>query len=310
MTTKTKNAFSTGAKKLSDFQRKKTLVEPGEAIIKVSPGEVECKKQIRSEDNPGFTIESLTELGNDIEQNGQDQAAVLRPNPNPENGFKYEMVAGERRKRACEIKGLLLDAVVRNLTDQQVKRIQRSENVQREGLTQLELALALSADYESLGTLQLVADEWNKGLNWVAERLKYLEVMASDGAGRAAVEAGITADVATVVEIGRLEKIDPKAAAELVSRAETDQDMNLRTEVRTSLKRAKAIRIGGGKTKKAAPAPGKQPSSTVDEALAQLTEQITVKDALIKSLQDENGYLIQELQSARAKLGEVWKPEQ
>lgn len=306
------NAFSTGAKKLSDFQRKKPLVEPGETIIKVQPGEVECKKQIRTEGNPGFTVESLTELGKDIRQNGQDQPAVLRPHPDPNGKFKYEMVAGERRLRACEIEGLLLEAVVRNLTDHQAKRIQRSENVQREGLTQLEVALALKADYDELGTLQLVADEWNKKLNWVAERLKYLEAMERDGAGRAAVEAGITADVATVVEISRLENIDPIAAAELVSRAESDPDMNLRSEVRTGLRHAKESRGGGGQSKpKTTAAPEKQPQSSIEETLAKLTEQITVKDSLIQSLQKEKAYLTQALHEAREQIAELgkWKPE-
>ena len=42
-----------------------TQVE-GALIEKVNPGEIECVKQIRSQDNPGFSDESLRELADDI----------------------------------------------------------------------------------------------------------------------------------------------------------------------------------------------------------------------------------------------------
>lgn len=45
-TTKKPNAFGGAVNKLSDFQKQKAVQE-GERIIKVNPGEVECKPQIR-----------------------------------------------------------------------------------------------------------------------------------------------------------------------------------------------------------------------------------------------------------------------
>lgn len=311
----TKSTAGAGVTKLSDLQRKKPVVLEGELIRKVSPGQVECKSQIRSKDNPGFTEESLNELGSDIEQNGQGEPAIVRPHPNPASGFDYEMVAGERRLRSCALKGLLLDVVIRDLTDAQVKRIQRSENVQREGLTMLEIALALKADKLELGTLQAVADEWKKGLNWVAERLKYLEIMEDDGIGRAAVESGITADVSVVNDLNRLEKADPQAAAELLKRAEAEPELNIRTEVRGELQRAKgtgakAIRIGG-KKKPAASKPDAPTSTDPDPAtiIAQLQERISVQAAQIATLENERTYLQGELHEAREKLNNNWKPD-
>jgi ParB family chromosome partitioning protein len=301
-----KNAFGGAIQKLSDLQRKKPAAIEGELIQKISPNQIECKPQIRKKDNPGFTEESLLELGNDIEQNGQGEPAIIRRHPNPESGFDYEMVAGERRQRACALKGLLLDCVVRILTDQQAKRIQRSENVQREGLTQLEIALALKADYEELQTLQAVADEWKKGLNWVAERLKYLEVMEKDGAGRAAVEQGLTADVSVVNDLNRLENLDQEAAAELLARADAEPDLNLRNEVRTSLKRTKSIRIGRSTSPKTA---SPEKASTDDDPIAMLNELVAVQAAQIKTLEEANAYLTSELQEARNKLAGDWKPE-
>ena len=303
-TTKKPNAFGGAVNKLSDFQKQKAVQE-GERIIKVNPGEVECKPQIRGKQNPGFTQESLMELGDDIEQNGQAEPAILRPHPNPESGFKYLMVAGERRQRSCALKGLLLEAVVRDLTDAQAKRIQRAENVQRENLTQLEVALALKGDKEELGTLQAVADEWKKSVSWVAERLAYLDAVEQPGASRTAVQNGVTADISVVNDLARLERLDQAAAVELVQRAEEDPDLNLRNEVRTQLRTTKALRIKpGGKTKPAKPAA----NTDEDTELDVLKEQNAVLAEQVKALETEKEYLTQELEKARQQIAEQWKP--
>ena len=303
-TTKKPNAFGGAVNKLSDFQKQKAVQE-GERIIKVNPGEVECKPQIRGKQNPGFTQESLMELGDDIEQNGQAEPAILRPHPNPESGFKYLMVAGERRQRSCALKGLLLEAVVRDLTDAQAKRIQRAENVQRENLTQFEVALALKGDKEELGTLQAVADEWKKSVSWVAERLAYLDAVEQPGASRTAVQNGVTADISVVNDLARLERLDQAAAVELVQRAEEDPDLNLRNEVRTQLRTTKALRIKpGGKTKPAKPAA----NTDEDTELDVLKEQNAVLAEQVKALEAEKEYLTQELEKARQQIAEQWKP--
>lgn len=299
------NAFgrvaSATAKKLSDFQKKPTLND-GETIIGVSTGEIQCIKQIRNRNNPGFTKESLEELGDDIVQNGQIEPAILRVHPKPELGFKYLMVAGERRYLACEMKGILLKAVVRELTDAQAKRIQRSENVHSENLTQLDVAIALKADKDELGTLQAVAGEWNKSLNWVAERIAYLENVTGDGASREAVTKGITADISTVNDLSRLDRLDSEVAADLVQRADANPEMNLRTEVRTALRNTKALRVHGGTKPKA-----KSESTVPPEDLDKLREANTVLSAQIETLQAEIDYLKDELEKSRAAQTENWK---
>ena len=303
-TTKKPNAFGGAVNKLSDFQKQKAIQE-GERIIKVNPDEVECKPQIRGKQNPGFTQESLIELGDDIKQNGQAEPAILRPHPNSESGFKYLMVAGERRQRSCALKGLLLEAVVRDLTDAQAKRIQRAENVQRENLTQLEVALALKEDKEELGTLQAVADEWKKSVSWVAERLAYLDAVEQPGASRTAVQNGVTADISVVNDLARLERLDQAAAVELVQRAEEDPDLNLRNEVRTQLRTTKALRIKpGNKTKTAKPASNTDKGTELDV----LKEQNAVLADQVKALEAEKEYLTQELEKARQQIVEQWKP--
>jgi ParB family transcriptional regulator, chromosome partitioning protein len=231
------SAFGTKISKLSQIQKQGTAALPGERIEELDPALIDCQKQLRSEDNPGFTIESLTELANDLERDGQHEPVVLRKNPRKTG--RYLMVAGERRWRACKLKGLKLKAVVREMTDEQARRAQRAENIQRENLTQLEIAIALRDDKERLGTLERVGAEWNKGINWVAERIKFLEVVETDGVASKAVSEGVTADITAVNDLDRLEKADPAAAESIFEQAKADPNTNVRKVVREKLQRTK-----------------------------------------------------------------------
>jgi ParB family chromosome partitioning protein len=149
------------------------------------------------------------------------------------------MVAGERRWRACKLKGLKLKAVVRDITEEQARRTQRAENIQRENLTQLEIAIALRDDKERLQTLDKVAAEWNKGINWVAERIKFLEVVETGGVASKAVIDRVTADITAVNDLDRLEKTDPAAAESVIEQAKADPNANVRKMVREKLQGAK-----------------------------------------------------------------------
>ncbi|WP_321944812.1 ParB/RepB/Spo0J family partition protein [Burkholderia cenocepacia] len=240
------SAFGNKISKLSDIQKQGAAVAlPGERIEEIDPELVDCEKQIRSKDNPGFTLESLTELGNDMKRDGQHEPAVLRKNP--KKAGRYLMVAGERRWRGCKIAGIKLKAVVRDMDEEQARRVQRAENIQRENLTQLEIAVALRDDKARLGTLEKVAAEWNKGLNWVAERIKFLEVVEAGGHASQAVAQGVTADITTINDLHRLEKVDPAAAQAVIQQAKTDSTANVRKAIRGKLKDAKpSTKAGSG----------------------------------------------------------------
>ncbi|MEX3557242.1 MAG: ParB/RepB/Spo0J family partition protein [Burkholderia sp.] len=232
------SAFGNKISKLSQIQKQGAAAAlPGERIEEIDPELVDCEKQIRSKDNPGFTVESLTELGNDMKRDGQHEPAVLRKNP--KKAGRYLMVAGERRWRGCKIAGIKLKAVVRDMDDEQARRVQRAENIQRENLTQLEIAVALRDDKQRLGTLEKVAAEWNKGINWVSERIKFLEVVEADGHASQAVAAGVTADITAVNDLHRLEKADPAAAKAVIEQAKADPSTNVRKAVREKLQDTK-----------------------------------------------------------------------
>lgn len=268
------SAFGNKISKLSDIQKQGAAAAlPGERIEEIDPDLVDCEKQIRSKDNPGFTLESLTELGNDMKRDGQHEPAVLRKNP--KKAGRYLMVAGERRWRGCKIVGIKLKAVVRDMDDEQARRVQRAENIQRENLTQLEIAVALRDDKARLGTLEKVAAEWNKGLNWVAERIKFLEVVEAGGHAGQAVAAGVTADITTINDLHRLEKVDPAAAQAVIEQAKTDSAANVRKAIRGKLKDAKpGTKAGSGVNSRMRESPraddesekGKKPKAATDGA--------------------------------------------
>lgn len=91
------------------------------------------KYQPRTDMHP----ESLEDLANSIKAQGVVQPIVLRPI----NDDKYEIVAGERRWRACQMAGLdEIPAIVRGLSDKDAIALALIENIQRENLNPLEEA--------------------------------------------------------------------------------------------------------------------------------------------------------------------------
>ncbi|KVL70337.1 ParB/RepB/Spo0J family partition protein [Burkholderia ubonensis] len=304
------SAFGNKISKLSQIQKQGAAAAlPGERIEEIDPDLVDCEKQIRSKDNPGFTVVSLTELGNDMKRDGQHEPAVLRKNPKKPG--RYLMVAGERRWRGCKIAGIKLKAVVRDMDDDQARRVQRAENIQRENLTQLEIAVALREDKQRLGTLEKVAAEWNKGINWVSERIKFLEVVEADGHASEAVASGVTADITAVNDLHRLEKADPVAARAVIDQAKADPSTNVRKAVRDKLKDAKPANKGTAgkgvsrmretqpsKAKQAEPA--SDMAAVVADATAQaqvLCDQVGVLSKLLQERRDVFGSLADAMQS-------------
>ncbi|MEK3885385.1 ParB/RepB/Spo0J family partition protein [Paenibacillus sp. PL2-23] len=88
-----------------------------------------------------FDEDSIKELAESIKQHGVIQPIIVR------TVLKgYEIIAGERRFRASQYCGnTTIPAVVRTFTDQQVMEIALIENLQREDLNALEVAVAYQA---------------------------------------------------------------------------------------------------------------------------------------------------------------------
>ena len=121
-------------------------IDPIEEIVENTPKEdiVDIKlSELRS--NPyqprqKFDQEKLVELANSIKEYG-----VLEPIIVTKSIKGYEIVAGERRKKASELAGLeTIPAIIKDFTDSEMMQIALLENLQRENLTAIEEAEAYS----------------------------------------------------------------------------------------------------------------------------------------------------------------------
>lgn len=85
-----------------------------------------------------FNEDALQELADSIKQFG-----LLQPILVQDRKTYYEIVAGERRWRAAKLAGLKeVPVIIRNFTEQEIVEISLIENIQREDLNPVELAIA------------------------------------------------------------------------------------------------------------------------------------------------------------------------
>ena len=100
-------------------------------ISKIYPN----KKQPRK----NFEEKEITELSESIKNQGLIQPIVVRER----SGGMYEIIAGERRWRACQLAGLhSVSCVVMSVDDKNVYELALIENIQRENLNVVEEAKA------------------------------------------------------------------------------------------------------------------------------------------------------------------------
>ena len=98
-----------------------------------------------------FDEDKLNELALSIKEHGVVQPVIVRPN---EDGV-YELVAGERRWRACKRIGLeKIPAIVKHLSRKETSEIALIENIQREDLNPIEEADAYRTLMEEFGLTQ------------------------------------------------------------------------------------------------------------------------------------------------------------
>ena len=121
-----------------------------------------------------FDEEALRELADSIRVHGVIQPLVVRP---MEKGG-YQIVAGERRWRAARMAGLSeVPVVIRKLDDNETLEIAIIENLQREDLNPIELALGYQALMDQYGlTQEQVAQKLGKSRSVIANTIRLLKL--------------------------------------------------------------------------------------------------------------------------------------
>ena len=143
-----------------------------------SIGEIEIEKIFANPNQPrrDFNEEALQELADSINELGVIQPITLRK----EDDGNYMIIAGERRYRASKMAGLeTIPAYVRTAKDEQVMEWALIENIQREDLNAIEIALAYQKlmDDHNL-TQEKMAERVGKKRATVANYLRLLKLPA------------------------------------------------------------------------------------------------------------------------------------
>ena len=123
-----------------------------------------------------FDQAALEELAHSIQQLGIVQPITLRQ---MEDG-KYQIIAGERRWRASQLAGLTaIPAYIRTINDENVMEMALVENIQREDLNAIEIALAYEHLLEKSGmTQEKVSERVGKSRAAIANYLRLLKLPA------------------------------------------------------------------------------------------------------------------------------------
>ncbi|MEZ2337523.1 ParB/RepB/Spo0J family partition protein [Mucilaginibacter sp. RCC_168] len=124
-----------------------------------------------------FDEQALAELADSIKLQGLIQPITVRRI----NAHKYQLISGERRFRASKIAGLTqVPAYVRTANDQQMLEMALIENIQRENLNAIEVALSFQRMIEECNLKQEeLGDRVSKNRSTVTNYLRLLRLPPS-----------------------------------------------------------------------------------------------------------------------------------
>lgn len=144
----------------------------------------------RDQPRKDFDESALAELAHSISQHGVLQPLLVRPLI----GGGYQIVAGERRYRACRMAGVTeVPVVIRELSDSETMELALIENLQRENLTPIEEAKGFGVLMDNYGMSQEeVSQVVGRSRSAVANSLRLLNLPKeiSDMVERGEISAG------------------------------------------------------------------------------------------------------------------------
>lgn len=195
---KKKSGLGTGLSSLLGPEVASSSSNSGQDVFQVNVDHISpCPFQPRKH----FSEVELDELANSIRQNGVLQPIIVRQ----KNEDSYEIIAGERRWRACKKAGLrFIPVIVKEASDKEVLHYAIIENIQRENLTPIEESESyekLRSDYNY--THEELAQVLGKSRSYISNILrlnslddKIKEIVRSNGisAGHARALVGLSSE--------------------------------------------------------------------------------------------------------------------
>jgi ParB family chromosome partitioning protein len=146
---------------------------PGAAINEIDINKIEVNP---FQPRKNFDEESLRELASSIREIGIIQPITVRQL----NGDTYQLITGERRYKAASIAGLLtIPAYVRTAEDQEMLEMALVENIQREDLDSIEVAISYQRLLEEVGlTQENLSNRVGKKRSTISNYLRLLKLPA------------------------------------------------------------------------------------------------------------------------------------
>ncbi|MSR88238.1 MAG: ParB/RepB/Spo0J family partition protein [Candidatus Margulisbacteria bacterium] len=148
----------------------KSFLASGKTVINIPITEI---KPNAFQPRLHFDADALRSLSESIKQHGLAQPVLVR-----RSDIGYELIAGERRYRACLLVGLeVIPAIVKDMSDRESLKIALIENLERENLTPIEEAKGyqrLMGEFEM--THQALAEMFSKSRSAVTNKLRLLKL--------------------------------------------------------------------------------------------------------------------------------------
>lgn len=170
------NEDETGQEKKSDIEKTKTAVpiEPADKVNVVLNIPVNHIRANPHQPRKDFKREALDELADSIKKHGLIQPITVRYIGEK----RFELISGERRLRASKIAGEEeIPAYVREVNDEQMIAFALIENIQREELNPLEVAMGYQRLMEECNYTQgEVAERVGKNRSTVTNMMRLLQL--------------------------------------------------------------------------------------------------------------------------------------
>jgi ParB family chromosome partitioning protein len=168
-----KNALGRGLGALIDGVGKEVLEKKVEANLNISVDSIDANP---FQPRTNFDQQSLEELAASVKKLGIVQPLTVRE---ADNG-RYQLIAGERRLRAAKLAGLThVPAYIRTADDQAMLELALVENIQREDLDAVEVAISFQRLIEECRlTQEQLSDRVGKQRSTIANYLRLLKLPA------------------------------------------------------------------------------------------------------------------------------------
>lgn len=152
----------------SDNKQKAEKAQKPDSVV-----DINLVEPNREQPRKYFDEDALLELSESIKQVG-----LLQPILVQDRESYYEIIAGERRWRACKLAGLKeIPVIIRKFTEQEIVEISIIENIQREDLNPIEEAMAYKRLLDEFNLKQdEVAEKVSKNRTTITNSLRLLKL--------------------------------------------------------------------------------------------------------------------------------------